>query len=53
MLIFIIGVWHFTFADMSPFIYMIAKTIYAKPPCSNYEEALRHFQKAEAINVTI
>lgn len=45
----ILGVWHFTFADMPGYQRLAAKAIFGTPPSSTYEEALRHFEKAEAI----
>lgn len=47
----ILGLWHFSFADMPYYTRMIAKTIFGTPPSSTYEEALRHFEKAELIQV--
>ncbi|CEF67276.1 Regulator of microtubule dynamics protein 1 [Strongyloides ratti] len=46
---YILGVWHFTFADMPTYQYYIAKTIFSTPPSSTYEEALSYFEKAEAV----
>ncbi|CAJ0576124.1 unnamed protein product, partial [Mesorhabditis spiculigera] len=46
---YILGMWHFAFADMPGYTRMIAKTIFGTPPSSTYEEALRHFEKAELI----
>ena len=46
----ILGVWHFTFADLPTYSRLAAKAIYGSPPSSTYEEALRHFEKAEAIH---
>lgn len=45
----ILGVWHFTFADMPTYQRYAAKAIFGTPPSSTYEEALRHFERAEAI----
>uniref|UniRef100_A0A914YV82 Regulator of microtubule dynamics protein 1 n=1 Tax=Panagrolaimus superbus TaxID=310955 RepID=A0A914YV82_9BILA len=45
----ILGVWHFTFADMSGVTRLAAKTIFGTPPSSTYEEALRHFEHAESL----
>jgi len=45
----ILGVWHFSFADMPSYQRLAAKAIFGTPPSSTYEEALRHFEKAEAI----
>lgn len=46
----ILGVWHFTFADMPSYTRLIAKTIFDTPPSSSYEEALKYFEKAEYIS---
>uniref|UniRef100_A0A0K0DUM6 Regulator of microtubule dynamics protein 1 n=1 Tax=Strongyloides stercoralis TaxID=6248 RepID=A0A0K0DUM6_STRER len=46
---YILGVWHFTFADMPSYQYYIAKAIFATPPSSTYEEALSYFEKAETV----
>ncbi|KAH7726668.1 Protein F33H2.6 [Aphelenchoides avenae] len=45
----ILGVWHFTFADMPSYQRLAAKAIFGTPPSSTYEEALRHFERAESI----
>jgi tetratricopeptide (TPR) repeat protein len=45
----ILGVWHFTFADMPSYTRLAAKAIFGTPPSSTYEEALRHFERAEAL----
>ena len=45
----ILGVWHFTFADMPSYTRLAAKAIFGTPPSSTYDEALRHFERAEAI----
>uniref|UniRef100_A0AC34QZK1 Regulator of microtubule dynamics protein 1 n=1 Tax=Panagrolaimus sp. JU765 TaxID=591449 RepID=A0AC34QZK1_9BILA len=45
----ILGVWHFTFADMPTYQRLAAKAIFGTPPSSTYEEALRHFERAETI----
>ncbi|TKR93148.1 hypothetical protein L596_007654 [Steinernema carpocapsae] len=45
----ILGVWHFTFADMPYYTRLAAKAIFGTPPSSTYEDALKHFEKAEFI----
>ncbi|KAF8366128.1 hypothetical protein PRIPAC_83957, partial [Pristionchus pacificus] len=45
----ILGIWHFTFADMSSITRMAAKAIFGTPPSSTYQEALELFLKAEDI----
>ncbi|VDM78012.1 unnamed protein product [Strongylus vulgaris] len=47
----ILGVWHFSFADMGYATRLVAKTIFASPPSSTYEKALHYFLKAEEISV--
>ncbi|ETN72592.1 hypothetical protein NECAME_13822 [Necator americanus] len=44
------GVWHFSFADLGYATRLVAKTIFAEPPTSTYENALQHFLKAEEIS---
>jgi tetratricopeptide (TPR) repeat protein len=46
----ILGIWHFSFADLPTYQRLAAKAIFGTPPSSNYEEALRHFERAEAIS---
>uniref|UniRef100_A0A0N5A5G4 Regulator of microtubule dynamics protein 1 n=1 Tax=Parastrongyloides trichosuri TaxID=131310 RepID=A0A0N5A5G4_PARTI len=46
---YILGVWHFSFADMPSYQYYVAKAIFETPPSSTYEEALNYFEKAETI----
>jgi len=46
----ILGFWHFSFADLSTLQRYAAKAIFGTPPSSTYEEALSHFEKAEAIS---
>ncbi|KAK6726419.1 hypothetical protein RB195_004626 [Necator americanus] len=46
----ILGVWHFSFADLGYATRLVAKTIFAEPPTSTYENALQHFLKAEEIS---
>ncbi|GMT00312.1 hypothetical protein PENTCL1PPCAC_22486, partial [Pristionchus entomophagus] len=45
----ILGLWHFTFADMSSITRMAAKAIFGTPPSSTYQEALELFLKAEEL----
>uniref|UniRef100_A0A7E4W068 Regulator of microtubule dynamics protein 1 n=1 Tax=Panagrellus redivivus TaxID=6233 RepID=A0A7E4W068_PANRE len=45
----ILGVWHYTFADMPTYQRYAAKAIFGTPPSSTYEEALRHFERAETL----
>jgi len=44
-----LGLWHYTFADMSWMMRNLASTIFAKVPDSSYEEALKYFKLAEEI----
>lgn len=44
-----LGVWHFTFADLPSYQRLVAKAIFGTPPSSSYEEALRHFERAETL----
>lgn len=46
---YLLGVWCFTFADMSWVTRKAASLIYATPPSSSYEEALGFFLKAESV----
>ncbi|CAI5437611.1 unnamed protein product [Caenorhabditis angaria] len=46
----ILGIWHFSFADMGYATRMVAKAIFATPPSSTYEQALHYFLKAEEIS---
>ncbi|KAI6202989.1 hypothetical protein M3Y94_00504500 [Aphelenchoides besseyi] len=46
----ILGMWHFAFADLPGYQRLVAKAIFGSPPTSTYEEALRHFERAEAIS---
>lgn len=48
----ILGVWHFSFANMGYATRMVAKAIFATPPASTYQEALHYFLKAEQISVS-
>ena len=45
----LVGLWCFSFADMSWMTRKVAGTIFAKVPESSYEEALSYFEKAEAM----
>ena len=44
---FLIGEWCFTVADMGWVQRQAAKALFGTPPSSSYEEALKHFEKAE------
>lgn len=44
-----LGRWSFTIASIGWWSRQIAATIFASPPTSSFEEALRYFEKAEAI----
>lgn len=46
---FLIGEWCFTVADMSWVQRQAAKTFFGTPPTSSYDEALKHFHKAEEV----
>lgn len=46
----ILGIWHFSFADMSYATRLIAKAIFGTPPSSTYDQALHYFLKAEEIS---
>lgn len=50
-LLYLIGMWHFEFADMASYTRLAARAIYATPPSSTYEEALDKFEKAELLQV--
>ncbi|CAD5210262.1 unnamed protein product [Bursaphelenchus xylophilus] len=45
----ILGIWHYSFANLGYASRLAAKAIYGSPPSSTYEEALRHFERAELI----
>lgn len=45
----ILGKLCFELAHLTPFQRMLAKTFYAQPPDSTYEEAYQYFEKAESI----
>ncbi|XP_066480275.1 regulator of microtubule dynamics protein 1 isoform X2 [Tiliqua scincoides] len=45
----LMGIWCYTFAEMPWYQRKIAAVIFATPPSSTYEEALRYFQKAEDV----
>ncbi|KAI6182019.1 Regulator of microtubule dynamics protein 1 [Aphelenchoides fujianensis] len=45
----ILGIWHFSFADLPAYMRLVAKAIYGTPPSSTHEEALRHFERAETV----
>jgi len=44
-----LGIWHYSFADLSTTTRLAARLLFATPPTSTYEEALRHFERAEAV----
>uniref|UniRef100_A0A914LNI0 Regulator of microtubule dynamics protein 1 n=1 Tax=Meloidogyne incognita TaxID=6306 RepID=A0A914LNI0_MELIC len=44
-----LGVWHYSFANLSISQRFLAGIFYSRPPNSTYVEALRHFENAEAI----
>ncbi|CAD6190933.1 unnamed protein product [Caenorhabditis auriculariae] len=46
----ILGLWHFAFADMGYATRLVAKTIFATPPSSTYDQALHYFMRAEEIS---
>jgi len=48
---FFLGVWHYSFANLSTSQRFLAGIFYSRPPNSTYVEALRHFENAEAIKV--
>ncbi|CAD5206943.1 unnamed protein product [Bursaphelenchus okinawaensis] len=45
----ILGMWHYSFANLGYASRLAAKAIYGSPPSSTYEEALRNFERAELI----
>ncbi|KAG8197077.1 hypothetical protein JTE90_004344 [Oedothorax gibbosus] len=47
---YLLGKWCYTFADMPWYQRQVAAAIFASPPTSSYEEALRYFEKAESIS---
>lgn len=47
--LYLLGVWCYTFADLSWHQRKLAELIFASPPSSTYEEALGYFQKAEEV----
>ncbi|KAF7639478.1 hypothetical protein Mgra_00001155 [Meloidogyne graminicola] len=44
-----LGIWHYSFANLSTSQRFLASIFYSKPPSSTFVEALRHFERAEAI----
>ena len=44
---FLLGEWCYTVSDMSWMLRQAAKAIFGTPPSSTFEEALKHFLKAE------
>lgn len=47
---YLLGEWCFTFADMPWYQRKVASAIFASPPTSTYEEALKYFERAEEIS---
>ncbi|XP_068959722.1 regulator of microtubule dynamics protein 1 isoform X4 [Petaurus breviceps papuanus] len=47
--IHLIGVWCYSFAELPWYQRNIAKVLFATPPTSTYEEALKYFQMAEQV----
>lgn len=45
----ILGMWHYHFSDVSSSKRWAARILYAKLPETSYEEALRNFERAEAL----
>ncbi|XP_041513113.1 regulator of microtubule dynamics protein 1 isoform X2 [Microtus oregoni] len=45
--IHLMGIWCYTFAEMPWYQRRIAKVLFANPPTSTYEEALKYFHRAE------
>ncbi|XP_012665952.1 regulator of microtubule dynamics protein 1 [Otolemur garnettii] len=48
--IHLMGIWCYTFAEMPWYQRRIAKILFATPPSSTYEEALRYFHRAEQVD---
>ncbi|KAL1775954.1 regulator of microtubule dynamics protein 1 [Sigmodon hispidus] len=48
--IHLMGIWCYTFAEMPWYQRRIAKALFANPPSSTYEEALKYFHKAEQVD---
>ncbi|XP_043831330.1 regulator of microtubule dynamics protein 1 [Dromiciops gliroides] len=48
--IHLIGVWCYSFAELPWYQRNIAKVLFATPPTSTYEEALKYFQMAEQVH---
>ena len=46
----LLGLWHFEFANLPSYQRWGASLLYSKPPDTSFEEALRHFERAEAIS---
>uniref|UniRef100_A0A914HF96 Uncharacterized protein n=1 Tax=Globodera rostochiensis TaxID=31243 RepID=A0A914HF96_GLORO len=46
----LLGVWHYEFADLPSHMRWLASMVYATPPKSTYDEALRCFERAETIS---
>ncbi|KAM9164878.1 regulator of microtubule dynamics protein 1 isoform 1-T1 [Pangshura tecta] len=48
--IHLMGIWCYSFAEMPWYQSKIAAMLFATPPTSTYEEALRYFHKAEEVD---
>nr|KAG5703427.1 hypothetical protein BaRGS_022476 [Batillaria attramentaria] len=48
--LYTLGVWCFLFADMPWYQRKIAAALFATPPTSSYEEALKYFHQAEEMD---
>ncbi|KAK7866595.1 hypothetical protein R5R35_010430 [Gryllus longicercus] len=48
--LYMLGSWCFSIADMPWYQRKIASTLFATPPSSSYEEALKYFIKAEEVD---
>ncbi|XP_028741003.1 regulator of microtubule dynamics protein 1 isoform X2 [Peromyscus leucopus] len=48
--IHLMGIWCYTFAEMPWYQRRIAKVLFANPPSSTYEEALKYFHRAEQVD---
>lgn len=46
----VLGVWNYELASLNPWMRSIAEIIYGKLPDASYEEALKDFKKALALN---
>ncbi|XP_017652725.1 regulator of microtubule dynamics protein 1 isoform X2 [Nannospalax galili] len=48
--IHLMGIWCYTFAEMPWYQRRIAKLLFANPPSSTYQEALKYFHRAEQVD---